>query len=224
MTRLSNRLAVWTNWAAGRAWRPAGSRTVRRTSGHRVSCRAASAIEAAPAAAAATSSSDAPTLAWTPARTAPSTSGALLTRTAGAVDGIELLERELEAQGGAAEVEQDQPSRRPPVRARTSSGSHRRSVARSSRAGRPRFPRPWPPGRRRRRPGRPCRGARLRSAAVRHEDQTDQWLLLPVVRLDKPMVEPRLSRTKQGTICIRNGAIAGAGGGTLPSIARDSSR
>ena len=31
--RLSNRLAVRTNWAAGRAWSPAGSMTVRSTSG-----------------------------------------------------------------------------------------------------------------------------------------------------------------------------------------------
>ena len=129
------------------------------------------------------------------------------TRTRARSTRIELLERELEAEGGAAEVEQDQ--RRLRARARTSSGWQRRSVARSSRAGRPRFPRPWPPGRRRRRPGRPCRAARLRSASCATQGPDQSMAPPPVVRLDKPMVEPRLSRTKQGTICIRNGAIAG---------------
>ena len=48
----------------------------------------------------------APMLAWTAARIAPSTSGASLIRTRARSAAIELLERELEAERGAAQVEQ----------------------------------------------------------------------------------------------------------------------
>ena len=70
------------------------------------------AIDAAPSAAAATSASVAPMLAWTAARTAPSTSGASLTAPGPVRPPIELLERELEAERGTAQVEQDR-GRRP---------------------------------------------------------------------------------------------------------------
>src|SRR2546425_5085515 len=79
--RLPNRLAIWTKRAAGRAWSPAGSMTVRFRSAIGQSFGSL-VIVAADSAAAATSSSDAPTLAWTPATNAPSTSGASGTRTA----------------------------------------------------------------------------------------------------------------------------------------------
>ena len=84
MSAARNRLAIRTKRAAGRAWRPAGSRTrearspaISQATGPCPGLRHA----AAPAAASATSSILAPTLAWTAATTAPSTSGASLTRT-----------------------------------------------------------------------------------------------------------------------------------------------
>ena len=62
---------------------------------------------AADPAAATTSSIDAPTLAWTAASTAPSTSGASLMRTRGSVRVAQVLERQLETQRGASEIKQD---------------------------------------------------------------------------------------------------------------------
>ena len=63
---------------------------------------------AAPSAAAATSSMDAPMLAWTAARIAPSTSGASLMRTRARSSALEVLEGELQAERRAAEVQQDE--------------------------------------------------------------------------------------------------------------------
>ena len=137
-----------------------GSMTTRSDLGHR-QARGSLAIVAAPSAAATTSSIDAPMLAWTAARIAPSTSGASLIRTRARSAVVEVLERELEAERGAAEVEQDERPRRRPRRAST--GGPRRSAARWCPGVRPRSHRRSPRGPRRRRPGRPCRAGRRRA-------------------------------------------------------------
>ena len=85
-----------------------------------------------PAAASATSSSDAPTLAWTAARTAPSTSGASLTRTRARSSSSSSSSASSRLSAALPEIEQDED----PVRARIE--------CRADRGGDPRGARPEP--------------------------------------------------------------------------------
>ena len=119
-------------------------------------------------------------LAWTAAMTAPSTSGASLTRTTGPFVPVELLERELKAEGRAAEIEQDE----------------RRRLRRASRVDRiaaairgalvPRRPSSGAAGRSPRGTSAPATWATMSRRpstsvrAVRDEDETDQACLLSV--------------------------------------------
>ena len=82
----------------------------------------------------------------------------------GSVGGIELLERELEAERRTAEVEQHE--RRRPDSRPASSGARPRCAARWSPVDRPRSHRRSPRRRRRRRPARPCRAAPRRASPL----------------------------------------------------------
>ena len=160
--RLAKRLAAWTNRAAGRAWSPDGSMTVSRRSGRSSpQARGSLVIVAAPSAAAATSSIEAPMLAWTAARIAPSTSGASLMRTrarSAASNSSRASSRLSAALPRSSRTSASSAPRveRRPDRRRDPRGAGARGV-------RPRSRRPWPPGRRRRRPGRPCRAGPRRA-------------------------------------------------------------
>ena len=149
-------------------------------------------------------------LAWTPARNAPSTSGASLTRTRARSAGVEPLEGDLEAEQRAAEVEQDERRRR--RRRRGPTGSRLRSAGRSSRSGRR-------PCRRRvatgtsdppnwatiaRNPSTSCSLCETRTRPTKHA--SFRWSRCVDAR---PSSDPDSSRRKQEPIWFRDGCRPG---------------
>ena len=134
--RLANRLAAWTNRAAGRAWSPDGSMTMEAELGHR--SRSAAAWPSSPR----RRRPRRPRRSRrrrSPGRrrgSRPRRAGASLIRIRARSAASKVLERELEAERRAAEVEQHERLARRPRRAST--GWPRRCAARSCPGDRPR--------------------------------------------------------------------------------------